>query len=269
MSIFYRIYKKLFPRRSIAWRISPDSMISKVLNGITSVWDDVRTYIDLRLLDAFMDQTTALDKWEEVFGFLKEGLTDDERRDRLTEARFKLGEPTRANIEAQLQLAGFEVYVYEFWDSLDPVVIRDAAYWLSTDVRTTSVCGSTTMVCGGATALCGASLAGAGGYPLVNRYRDTLNTYVEYAVTTDPATFPYYVYIGGSTFGSFAPIPVERKLEFETLVLKLMPSHLWVGILIDFYTTAFTRVSVDASGTEHVSISTDSAGTDHTLIGTE
>jgi hypothetical protein len=56
----------------------------------------------------------------------------------------------------------------------------------------------------------------------------------QYNITTDPDTWPYYLYIGGETFGDLAQIPESRRTEFETLCLKICPNQQWIGALVEY-----------------------------------
>jgi hypothetical protein len=122
--------------------------------------------------------------------------------------------------------------------------------------------------CGEALAQCGEAFAEAGnsllpsGYPLVNKILRTVpdvlplcgevvassgdplalcGNYVafrteqqEYIVPRDPATWPYFLYIGGENFGDIAQVDPKRKDEFERLCLKICPAQQWLGILVEY-----------------------------------
>ena len=53
-------------------------------------------------------------------------------------------------------------------------------------------------------------------------------------IPVDPATWPYFLYIGGEVFPTQANISNIRREEFETLVLKICPTQLWLGMLITY-----------------------------------
>lgn len=63
---------------------------------------------------------------------------------------------------------------------------------------------------------------------------DTLTKLPPPLVPDDPATWPYFIYIGGATFPNTVIIDTDRRQEFERLVLKLCPAHVWIVELIDF-----------------------------------
>lgn len=53
-------------------------------------------------------------------------------------------------------------------------------------------------------------------------------------VPTDRDAHPYFLYIGGATFGGRVSIAPERREEFERLLLKLRPQQQWIVTLIDY-----------------------------------
>jgi hypothetical protein len=85
----------------------------------------------------------------------------------------------------------------------------------------TTLCGEATAECGEATAECGA-------------YVRLVETPVIYQIPDDEAKWPYFLYIGGETFGELAQVDPKRRDEFEALCLKICPCHLWLGILVEF-----------------------------------
>jgi hypothetical protein len=54
------------------------------------------------------------------------------------------------------------------------------------------------------------------------------------AVPDDPATWPYFFYLGAASFPTHASVPASRRAELERLVLKLRPTHLWPVMLVDY-----------------------------------
>ena len=217
-------------------------------------------YFDLIWLDMFPEHTRHLTQWEAQFGLLKLDLTEQERRDRLAALWAANGGQSPKYIQDTLQAAGFDVYVHEWWELplTDPPVARNPFTALGI---TEYGCGDPQMECGEPFAECGNS-PGQAGYMLVNKlYTATIDytglcgdTLAEcgeptmecgendgilfirqgYAPPTDPAKWPYIYYIGGETFGDYAAVPESRRDEFEDLILKISPQHLWIAMLIDY-----------------------------------
>jgi len=55
-----------------------------------------------------------------------------------------------------------------------------------------------------------------------------------YEVPSDPTKWPYFFYIGGETFPDFADVSIVRQIEFERMILKYFPAHLWGILLINY-----------------------------------
>ena len=58
------------------------------------------------------------------------------------------------------------------------------------------------------------------------------NVVKEYVVPSDPAKWPYFLYIGAEVFGEMAQVESKRRNEFEALCLKTCPAQQWQGILV-------------------------------------
>lgn len=242
--MFFRLYKHILPRAR-AWQITASKQLRDFFVGLSTFPSDIRDFIDLVWLDTFPQETRELDLWEEQWGLPDTGLTEQERRDRLDATWKALGGQDPTYIQETLQAAGFPVYVHEWWvPGSEPAVDSPAAATPRNPV--------TTLV--------------APAYPLVNRIYFSDKAYVayfdggalpnqnqfgkedsqfgrfnssavspvEYSIPADPATWPYFLYIGGATFPALASIPTARKEEFEALCLKICPAEQWLGILVNY-----------------------------------
>lgn len=94
----------------------------------------------------------------------------------------------------------------------------------------TCLCGEDLMQCGESSAQCGEN----DGF-IFER--------VLYEIPPDPADWPWIVYIGGVNWGDEANIPAERREEFEDLILKIIPAHLWVALVIRYPEVVIERSS--------------------------
>ena len=92
---------------------------------------------------------------------------------------------------------------------------------IRTEPNVTSLCGEVVMECGEQEAACGF-------------YDEFKTSFKEYLIPGDPDTWPYFLYIGGESFGNLADVPVSRKDEFETLCLQICPTQQWLGMLINY-----------------------------------
>lgn len=269
--MFLRIFKHLLPNAR-AWRLTIDKQLRQFFEGLSNSEDAIKIFFDGVWLDLFPNTTRELEKWEKQFGLRDTGLTEQARRERLDATWKAVGGQDPKYIQDTLQGAGFNVYVYEWWEpgTEAPIGVkqcvtpRNPLKWLRREYT-----GVNLMVeCGEPDALCGELFAQAGntrnplGYPLVNKIFVTIpdikplcgevvaeagepealcGNYFqfreverEYIVPNDPAKWPYFLYIGDETFGGIAQIDLKRRDEFEALCLKICPTQQWLGILVKY-----------------------------------
>ncbi len=268
---FLRVFKHLLPRAK-AWRITVDKKLRQFFEGLAGSGEAVKTFFDGVWLDIFPDTTREIPAWEQQFGLRDTGITEQQRRERLAATWRALGGQDPTYIQETLRNNGFDVYVHEWWEpGTEPapgvkacVTPRNPLFYLRREYT-----GVTLLVeCGEALAACGEAFAESGnqlqptGYPLVNKvfetvpdilpicgeaiaesgepealcgnyfkFRDTLRQYI---VPIDPAKWPYFLYIGGETFGTLAQVDPKRRDEFEALCLKICPTQQWLGILVEY-----------------------------------
>ena len=55
-----------------------------------------------------------------------------------------------------------------------------------------------------------------------------------YPIPSDPIKWRGFFYIAAEEMPNSATVPLERKAEFEELILSIFPAHLWGGILVNF-----------------------------------
>lgn len=269
--MFLRIFKHLLPNAR-AWRITVDKKLRQFFEGLSGSGDNVKTFFDNVWLDIFPQSTREIDQWEQQFGLRDTGITEQERRDRLDATWKALGGQDPRYIQDTLQANGFDVYVHEWWESgTEPapgvkqcVTPRNPLMWLRREFTGVSLlveCGEPLAQCGEPFAQSGNSLQPLG-YPLVNKVFETIPDLLtlcgeplaqcgeleascgnyfefrevlrEYIVPNDPAKWPYFLYIGGETFGTLAQVDPKRRDEFEALCLKICPAQQWLGILVEY-----------------------------------
>jgi hypothetical protein len=258
------IFQHLLPRAK-AWRITVDKQLRQFFDGlVVPLVDDTKEFIDLVWSDIDPQQTRELTAWESQWGLLSTDLTTQERRDRLAATWKALGGQSPKYIQDTLRNAGFNVYVHEWWE--EPVVggnpiARNPLLYINDGLSQflySAICGGAEAVCGSSETVCGASLEGTG-YPLVNKVfaarqlivcgaqeancgnagaicgsREATYSEKVYAIPRDLTKWPYFLYIGAQSFPDHASVPLERRNEFETLLLKICPTHLWIGVLVDY-----------------------------------
>lgn len=268
---FLRIFKHLLPNAR-AWRITVDKKLRQFFEGLSGSGDSVKTFFDEIWFDIFPQSTREIDQWEQQFGLRDTGITEQERRNRLDATWKALGGQDPRYVQDTLQANGFDVYVHEWWEpGTEPVpgvkqcvTPRNPLMWIRREFTGVSLL----VECGEANAACGEPFAEAGnglqppGYPLVNKIFETVADILplcgetlaeagepealcgnyfefreilrEYIVPKDPSKWPYFLYIGGETFGTLAQVDPKRRDEFEALCLKICPTQQWLGILVEY-----------------------------------
>ena len=269
--MFLRIFQHLLPNAR-AWRITADKRLREFFSGLSGTGDDVKTFLDGVWLDIFPATTREISAWENNLGLPNSNLTDQQRRDRLDATWKALGGQDPRYIQDTLRDNGFDVYVHEWWEpgtELAPgvpgcVTPRNPLLWIRrefTGVTLLVECGEALAACGEAFAECG-NANSPRGYPLVNKlfttsadllplcgeplaecgeasaacgfYTGYRQEVVNYIVPNDPTKWPYFLYIGGQTFGTISQISQSRRNEFEALCLKICPAQQWLGILVEY-----------------------------------
>lgn len=225
------VFKHLLPKAE-AWKLTVDRTLRQLFEGTVPTFEAVIEFFDLVWLDMFPQTTRHLTQWETAFGVPKTSqiLLEQGRRDNLSALWAAQGGQSPYYIQTTLREAGFDVYVYDWWSSVGPPpVARDpalATYLLVNKMYTALVdyktcCGEALMQCGEAIAECGEN-------------NGIIFDREVYMYLWGSKTKQYVYYICGSTFGTDAVIPTDRQEEFEDLVLKISPAHLWIGMYVRY-----------------------------------
>lgn len=269
--MFFRVLRHLLPNGR-AWRLTVDKNLRRLFEGLAGAAESARLFVDRVHRDLFPQETRELSAWERQFALPDTGLNEQDRRGRLAAAWRAVGGQDPRYIQDTLQARGFDVYVHEWWEpGTEPALgvrgcatARNPIQWVRREFADTTVL----VECGEALAACGEEFAEAGnalsprGYPLVNKIIETApdieplcgeelaacgeelalcgnyfgfrETRRPYIVPNDPDKWPYFLYIGGETFGTLAQILPSRRDEFEDLCLKICPAQQWLGILVEY-----------------------------------
>jgi hypothetical protein len=253
-----KLIRLLLPR-SWFWQ----SATSK-LDGVWTVIADQANAIKLRMQqvirDAYPRFTSKLDDWEEELGLPTNlSLSEDERRERIEGKLFQNNTGSLASIQEKLQRYGFDLYVHAPYQGGQFVNPNDYLASAATPPKVLTL-GSATL--GSEQARLGAISALPEGYPLVNiayylaqpvltlgsatlgSSTARLGAKIDvpyivpsrnaYQIPTDPDKFPFFIYIGGASFGEFTTISNSRRFELERLLLQITPKHIWKGMLINY-----------------------------------
>ena len=267
------VFKHLLPHAK-AWRLVIDRALRQLFVGLSDAPQDAQDYQDGVWFDYRPQETTKLELWEDQFALMRSGLTEQERRDRLDGTWKALGGQSPRYIQDTLQAAGFPVFVHEWWvpsvehptggsvnNDVVPVVRNPLLVLNIGEIIFVTECGEALAECGEALAECGETTDPVG-YPLVNKITASVRNLTvlcgeavaecgealaecgefdgftvqqrEYDIPVDEDLWPFFVYIGDSTFPDTATIPAGRRDEFEALCLKICPTEQWLGILVQY-----------------------------------
>ena len=249
--------RHLLPRTP-AWDLIAEKPLRWLFESIGARLDLVRTYYDQIWLDAFPDTTRELNAWDAVQGTPNYYLTTAERRERFAGWLTAMGGQSPRYIQDVLQAAGYPVYVHDWWADSVPTA------------RDPHILGGVLLGAGDPQMEAGEPMAEAGnflegiGYVLANKLYFAEPNYLTGAgeplmeagepiaeagnydgvnfvrigvqIPDDPDTWPYFMYLGGSTYGDVVYIPESRREDFEDLVLAICPEHLWIGLFVKYTT---------------------------------
>lgn len=265
-------FKHLLPNAR-AWRITVDKTLRRFFEGLSGIEPDFVKYQDDIWKDILPETTRFLTEWENEFALPDTGLSESERRLRLDATWKATGGQDPRYIQDTLQAQGFDVFVHEWFDpaSIPAVNVklcvtpRDPRLYLRAEYTGVTVftvtCGEPLAQCGEPGAQCGEATEPLG-YPLVNKitvirpeflaqcdlpgvecgevvaqcgnYAQVERDDINYIVPSDPAKWPYFLYIGGEVFGDSVNVDGNRQNEFEALCLKICPAQQWLGILVQY-----------------------------------
>jgi len=251
MSLFFRTFQHLLPRAE-AWKVTLEKTLRNFFEGLAAgAPDAARTFIDLVYEDVFPATTRELEAWESEFG-ITSNADEATRRIALAAEWRATGGQSPAYIEGVLQTAGFDVFIHDWWSSGPPYVARDPRDYTEQPLIGSFQCSDLSNQ-----PQCQENLSL--GQPQCNRFLSNETHYLVNKDLThnapppipgDPAFWPFFVYVGGETFGDPASIPAERREEFERLILKLRPTHLWIVVLATFTGSGFVVFFPEERGGE-------------------
>jgi hypothetical protein len=221
MSVFDRILKlvrQLYPTGR-AWHIPFESFFEALHRalayGDSEVYSDAMSTMDALLPDNPRFTANDATFWEKIYGLTTDPLTSlDDRKlaiaQRMSEPGLGDGMSHFQAIEAALQAAGFNVYVYENifplypsgYETKNPAVIAPA-------LLSPSQHGDPMQ-------------HGVQSHYINHVVVNSIDNDIDVNFSVGPslrATF----FIGGAPLGTFANIPASRRIEFRQLILRLKP----------------------------------------------
>ncbi len=181
--------------------------------------------------DAFAATTAQLATWESELGLRGLG-TESERRSALDYAMRVNGGQTRQSLQDVLNAHGFNVTVHGCWHSEYPnFVLRDPRYYADPPEYGTELCSSNLAYgqpqC---TSEVSWNQSQTNGVVRGANYFDNITLQDTYLppIPSDPAFWPFFLYVGGSPWGVDAQIDMSRYDELRRLCAKHRPLRHWV-----------------------------------------
>jgi uncharacterized protein YmfQ (DUF2313 family) len=226
--IVFRALEKLLPRGE-AFKLTVEKVLTNYIRGIAAgAPEDFKGFAFLVWRDLFPFTTTQIEAWANQFGLFPNENEANQRQN--VDAAWKsTGGQGLDYLQALIDAAGFNVTVHA---SLDPnsQTYRNPLNYLAVAANIGTIqCGSETAYCGSIDAY-DSGLQGAIQDHIVNQ---DLSGRVQPDISNDPATFPFWIYVGGEVFGTKATIPTDREVEFQSLILSIFPGTYWIGYMID------------------------------------
>lgn len=240
MSPFFRTFQHLVPD-SAAWRLTITKTLRKFFDGLTVLPDAAKLFADKQIWENIFPATCdlpSLAEWEREFGIIPDP-TESVRRQQLAAEWQATGGQSPSYIQAVLQTAGFALYVHEWWSSGPPYVARDPRTYTTQPLIGSYQCTGSAFLsvqpqCTGAGIAnrpqCDGFLANNPGY-IVNL---DLTRRPPPMVPSDPATWPFFIYLSAASFPTPVNVPASRRAELERLILKLRPTQQWIVMLVNY-----------------------------------
>jgi hypothetical protein len=227
--LYLRLLQHLLPT-GLAWRTTTTKTLRSFLDGLSATFQSAREFVDLVHNDRLPAYTRELAEWEAQFGLEAQALEAD-RRTALASAWQAQGGQSPRYLQDTVRAAGFDVYLHEWWEPPNEAPRTPRNPRTYTELLTgTTQCGNVDAQCGEIEAQCNRFSASYAGY-LVNK---NLTDVAPPPIPNDIAVWPYFIYWGAATFPDHATVPAARREEFEALLLKICPTHLWIVTLVDY-----------------------------------
>lgn len=256
MGLFFRIFRHLLPD-SIAFRIGQRSgtwlwddghtwdepgliwdfypggrTIDRFFDGLAGAFENARTFVDRVWEDAFPSTTRELPSFETQFGLLGTGNETD-RTAELEASWQETGGQSPRYLQDQIQAAGFDLYVHEWWSP----TVRDPRDYTAQALLGNTRCGMPSARCGVPGARCDRFLNNDVGY-LFNSNRSQA---APPALPGDDRVdrWAYFLYWGPAVLDNPPTVPKaqiasSRRAELERRLLKICPSHAVLVLYVDF-----------------------------------
>lgn len=222
-----QLTRQLYPRAR-AWVLAKNSIFAKFHEALAEsekrLHDDIVGLIDSVLPDNNNFTETDAERWEQALGLITDNSVSLELRKQAIQRKINhpgniLARQHYKYIEGQLRAAGFDVYIHEnrFPDgsggyevnNLIPAIFGEMYF------------GQTQF-----------GDQGIGDYTILANHIDPAKD--EDFNLGDNVNLRFTFFVGGSTFGDRAEVPLNRLWEFRELILSLKPAQTAGGLLVDY-----------------------------------
>jgi hypothetical protein len=245
------------------WEVEPGSDYDNLYDGVASNQEEVRQFLAFLSKIRNPLKTTILSDLEKEFGLnpLDTATEEERRQSLLTTKTSNDGNGSNDFVETQLRDAGFDVYVHDNNPPVDPdifleqnfrMVANGPAAFAGNDEALAGEIGGELLVNGaqytqepayimqanGSIAYAGNDDAIAGRYDALSRIP------VEYTVPADSGYWGLIFFVGGQatrdpitgeiTAIASAEVPVARRSELRTLILRFKPLHSWCALIVNY-----------------------------------
>lgn len=227
-----------------AWRFASTSRIAQLLGGITPAFERAAAFVATAYQDIFPEHTTKLQAWERELGLWTYASTsDDERRLAIGRKAAEWGGSDLSHLESVIRAEGFEVYLHECWETTDPYVARDPRDHIEQPRIGWMQAGEALAQAGESSALANAFLANETHYMQTPRWSSEAPD----RVPDDSDYWPFFVYVGGETFGESGVVHPDRVQELRYLLRRAIPARHWiVEMWVEWYMSAFPILRLDS-----------------------
>jgi len=229
MRVGLETFKHLLPSGK-AWQLTIDRMIRKLISGLSVQPGTTQDYQDKIWGDYRPADTARLSEWENQFGYANSGANEVDRRSRLAAEWKALGGQDPYYLQNVLQAAGFPLFIHEWWvPGSDPLVTRNP----NTLISPNAIGGFTEVQMGVPGVQMGRPSSQMGrGRALKYLLVDNTIIPVIWPVN-DLGVHPYFVYFGAATFGDSVNIDSDRFEELKSLLFKICPAQLYIGLFVE------------------------------------
>lgn len=208
---------------NITEKDTPKKRLNNALSqSETRAFDDSLSVLDSILPDNTNFTTDDATRWEERLGLIvnPSATLDDRKAAILRKMNHPSDVPARSSaefLEIQLQLAGFNVFVFENIPNSIPAIILSSPLIFNIIQEGDAQLGNNQMG--------------------TQEFKNKIVNHIFEADETDfsiVANYKDVFFLSGSVFGTVATVPLERKDEFRQLVLKLKRVKTVAFLYIDY-----------------------------------